>query len=153
MKALELKVPPLVLLVIAGSSMLAVSRISSNLCFTLPGVAWLSTVLATAGLIIAILGVVEFRAAGTTVDPRMPEQSAKLVVRGVYRFSRNPMYLGFLLVLVAWGLFLGSTFSLLFLPAFILYMNYFQIVPEERFMREKFGESYDQYSSQVRRWI
>ncbi len=105
------------------------------------------------GACIAILGVMEFRAAGTTVDPRVPDQSESLEIRGVYRCSRNPMYLGLLLVLCAWGLFLGSIPSLLFLPAFVIYMNRFQIIPEERFVREKFGESFSKYTSEVRRWV
>ncbi len=152
MKALELKVPPVALVAIVAASMWALSRISPNLYFTSPGVAWLSAGIALVGVCIVVLGVLEFRAAKTTVDPRVPDQSATLVVRGVYRHSRNPMYLGFLLVLCGWGLFLGNAFSLLFLPAFIIYMNRFQIVPEEQFMSEKFGESYTNYRSEVRRW-
>lgn len=153
MDALELRLPPLALVIIIGAGMLAVSRIPTNPGFAIPGAAWMSAAVAAAGAIIAVLGVVEFRRVGTTVDPRVPHQSANLVVSGVYRLSRNPMYLGFLLVLVAWGLFLGCIISLLLIPAFVLYMNCFQIVPEERFMREKFGESYNRYSSMVRRWI
>lgn len=153
MDALELKLPPLALVVIIAAGMLAVSRIPTNPGFALPGAAWISAAVAAAGAIIAVLGVVEFRRVGTTVDPRVPDQSANLVVSGVYRLSRNPMYLGFLLVLVAWGLFLGSIISLLLIPAFVLSMNYFQIFPEERFMREKFGDSYETYVTKVRRWI
>lgn len=153
MRVLELKVPPVALVAIVAASMWIVSRTSPNLSFTIPGVAWFSTGIAVVGVCIAIIGVLEFRAAGTTVDPRVPDQSVSLVVRGVYRRSRNPMYLGFLLALSAWGLFLGSIPSLLFLPAFIIYMNRFQIVPEERLMCEKFGESYNKYSSEVRRWV
>lgn len=152
-KVLELKVPPVALVAIFAAIMWAFSRISPNLYFTIPGVAWLSTGIAVVGVCIAILGVLEFRVAGTTIDPRVPDQSVNLVVRGVYRHSRNPMYLGCLLVLCAWGLYLGSAPSFLFLPAFIIYMNRFQIVPEERFMREKFGDSYNKYRSEVRRWV
>lgn len=152
-KVLELKVPPAVLVALIAATMWAVSRISPNLYFTIPGAAWWSAGIAAVGVCIAVLGVLEFRVAGTTVDPRVPDQSVTLVVRGIYRHSRNPMYLGFFLVLFAWGLFLGSALSLVFLPAFIAYMNCFQIVPEERFMREKFGESYNKYRSEVRRWV
>lgn len=153
LKKLELKVPPVLLVVIVAAGMWAVSRISPNLSFAIPGVVWIAVGLAMAGAGIAVLGVLAFRTAGTTVDPRVPEQSAQLVVRGVYRYSRNPMYLGFLLVLCAWGLFLGSAPSLLFLPGFIAYMNHFQIGPEERFMRDKFGKSFTRYRSEVRRWV
>lgn len=153
MKTLDLKVPPVVLVVIAAGGMWAVSGIYSELNFAIPGVAWWSTGIAVLGVSIAILGVLQFRKAGTTVDPRAPEQSTNLVVGGVYRYSRNPMYLGFFLVLCAWGLHLGSVISLLVLPVFIVYMNRFQIVPEERFMHDQFGELYDKYRSEVRRWI
>ena len=153
MKVLELKVPPLVLVAIVAAMMWAVSRVTPNLYFTVAGIGWWSAGIAVLGLCIAMLGVLAFRAAGTTVDPRVPEQSVNLVVGGVYRHSRNPMYLGFLLVLCAWGLLLGSVLALLFLPAFILYMNRFQIVPEEGFMHKKFGESYSKYRSEVRRWL
>nr|WP_203301217.1 isoprenylcysteine carboxylmethyltransferase family protein [Marinobacter sediminum] len=133
--------------------MWAISGIAPNLYFSIPGVAWWSAGLAVVGIGIAILGVLRFRAAGTTVDPRVPDQSANLVVSGVYRYSRNPMYFGFFLALCAWGLYLGSVVSLLFLPGFIAYINRFQIVPEERFMHDQFGEVYDKYRSEVRRWI
>lgn len=153
MNILELKVPPVVLVFVVAAGMWAVSAISSDLPFSIPGVIWLSACIAVAGIGIALLGVLEFRSAGTTVDPRVPDQSANLVVRGVYRYSRNPMYLGFLLVLCGWGLFLGNALSLLFLPLFVWYMTRFQILPEERFMARKFGETYTRYCSEVRRWV
>ncbi len=87
------------------------------------------------------------------MDPRVPDRSTSLVVRGIYRHSRNPMYVGFLLVLCAWSLYLGSALSLLFLPVFIAYMNRFQIIPEECYMRDKFAEEYTKYTSEVRRWV
>lgn len=153
MKNLELKVPPVVLVAVVVVGMWAVSRIALNSHFTFPYVEWWSAGLVLLGICIAIAGVLQFRMAGTTVDPRVPDQSSNLVVSGIYRYSRNPMYLGFLLALCGWCVFLGSMVSVLFLPVFILYMNCFQIVPEERFMQEKFGASYRQYRSQVRRWI
>jgi len=153
LNALELKVPPVAVVVIAAAGMWAVSQVSSGLHFSFPGAAWLSAGIAVVGIVIAILGVTEFRGAGTTVDPRVPEQSDSLVTSGVYRHSRNPMYAGMLLVLAGWGLFLGNFLSLLFVPAFFLYMNRFQIIPEERFMRASFGQSYSEYSSRVRRWV
>lgn len=153
MKKLELKVPPVILVAITAAVIWATSRISPDLHFTIPAAELVAVCVFIVGIGIAILGVLAFRTAGTTVDPRVPQQSEALVVRGVYRFSRNPMYLGFLLVLAAWCLYLGSVLSLLCLPVFVLYMTYFQIFPEERFMREKFGKSFDQYRARVRRWL
>lgn len=153
MNALELKIPPLLLVLLFGGAMWAVSRLLPAGYFTLPGRLWLSVAVMAVGVCIALIGVLEFRSAGTTVDPRTPDKSASLVVKGVYRFTRNPMYLGFLLILIAWGLFLGSVFAALLLPVFIIYMNRFQILPEERHMRALFGEAYDRYVSEVRRWL
>lgn len=153
MNALELKIPPIVQVFIVAGLMWALEGLLPGLGFVFPASLVVALGLATAGVVVALLGVLEFRSAGTTVDPRIPEQSASLVVGGVYRISRNPMYVGFLLVLTGWAVFLGNIASLLLLPAFVLYMNRFQIAPEERFMREKFGEAYRQYEAAVRRWL
>ncbi len=119
MKALELKVPPVVLVILFGAAMWAISRLLPSGYFTVPGRLILCTLMVLAGAGIALAGVLAFRAAGTTVDPRTPHQSASLVVDGIYRYTRNPMYLGFLLMLIAWSLYLGSVFAALLLPLFI----------------------------------
>jgi protein-S-isoprenylcysteine O-methyltransferase Ste14 len=72
---------------------------------------------------------------------------------GIYRFTRNPMYLGMLLVLTAGAVYLGNLAAFAVLPLFVLSMNRLQIRPEERFMREKFGDAYRDYAARVRRWI
>jgi protein-S-isoprenylcysteine O-methyltransferase Ste14 len=151
--ALELKVPPVVLVAFVAVGMWALSRISPDFSIAIPAAGWVASGIALVGMAIAVLGVLAFRTAGTTVDPRVPDQSESLVVSGIYRYSRNPMYLGFLMVLCAWGLWLGNVPALLFLPAFVLYMNRFQIAPEERFMREKFGDAFTRYCTGVRRWL
>ena len=153
MNALELKIPPVVQVVIIAGLMWALAGLLPGLSFAIPGSPLVALGIVMTGVVVALLGVLEFRTAGTTVDPRAPEQSASLVVRGVYRVSRNPMYVGFLLMLTGWAVFLGNIVSLLLLPVFILYMNRFQIVPEEQYMREKFGEAYAQYQATVRRWL
>ncbi len=152
MHPLELKIPPLILTLLCAFAMWAVALLAPGMRVALPGLNWLAAALATAGGLAALLGVLAFRHAGTTVDPRVPAQANTLVVRGIYRRSRNPMYLGFLLVLLAWGLYLGHLLSLLWLPGFVLYLNRFQIRPEERIMRQKFGTNYEKYTEQVRRW-
>jgi protein-S-isoprenylcysteine O-methyltransferase Ste14 len=82
-----------------------------------------------------------------------PGASSSLVIRGVYTLTRNPMYLGFLLVLVGWAVFLSNTLAFLLLPVFILYMNRFQITPEERALASLFGQEFVVYKSRVRRWL
>jgi len=152
-QTLELKIPPVILVLVTASLMWTLAVAVPSLGFTLLASLLAALVFAAIGVAFALLGVLEFRSAGTTVDPRVPDQSVSLVVRGVYRISRNPMYVGFLLVLIAWGIFLSNLASLALLPVFVVYMNRFQIVPEERHMREKFGEAYRQYEAEVRRWV
>ncbi|MBT8145188.1 MAG: isoprenylcysteine carboxylmethyltransferase family protein [Gammaproteobacteria bacterium] len=148
----ELKIPPVVLVLIAAVLMWALAE-AMPIPFTLPGAALVAVAVAALGIVIAVLGVVQFRSAGTTVDPRVPERSSTLVVGGIYRFSRNPMYVGMLLVLCAWALYLGSIAALVMLPLFVICITQLQIKPEERHMQAKFGNTYQQYKSRVRRWI
>ena len=82
-----------------------------------------------------------------------PQESNSLVIRGIYKFTRNPMYLGFLLWLLSFGVFQRNPFSLILAAGFVLYMNYFQIIPEERVLTDSFGEDYLEYKKSVRRWI
>lgn len=153
MKALELKIPPVVLVVLFSLAMWLVALWLPPLA--LPAV-WgqvLAIVLAGAGMAVALAGVLAFRRANTTVDPRVPQQTSSLVIRGIYRYSRNPMYLGFLLLLTALACYLMSAAAMALLPLFVLYMNRWQIAPEERYLLEKFGVEYQAYTKQVRRWF
>lgn len=63
------------------------------------------------------------------------------------------MYVGFLLMLAAWGVFLANVLSILLLPLFVVYLNQFQIIPEENALLVKFGDDYARYLKSVRRWI
>ena len=105
------------------------------------------------GVLIVLVGGYQFRKASTTVNPLLPEESSKLVTSGIYRYSRNPMYIGFFLFLVAWSILLGSLVTLLVLPIYVLLITKVQIVPEEVILEEKFQNEYRQYKSNVRRWI
>jgi protein-S-isoprenylcysteine O-methyltransferase Ste14 len=121
--------------------------------FSLQGQALAAIILAGAGLSFCAAGVLSFRAASTTTNPMAPGQTSSLVTRGVYRISRNPMYVGFALVLAGWGAYLGNALACLVVVAFIGYLTRFQIVPEERTLRRMFGGSYVAYCREVRRWI
>jgi len=119
---------------------------------TVPRVsAALAIALAGGGLDLA--GAISFRAVRTTINPMKPAASSSLVTSGIYRVTRNPMYLGLLLILVAWATFLSSAWALLGPAAFVLYMNRFQIAPEERMLSALFGAEYTAYQSGVRRWL
>jgi protein-S-isoprenylcysteine O-methyltransferase Ste14 len=100
----------------------------------MPNLARVTTAIAIAmaGIVIAILGVIALRRAKTTVSPLKPEATSSIVTSGVYGFTRNPMYLGLALALLAWAVFVSSAWALLGPVAFVLYMNRFQIIPEER---------------------
>lgn len=119
----------------------------------LPGAQILATGLAGAGVMAALLGVVCFRRARTTVNPLQPAAASHLVVSGIYRRTRNPMYLGMLLVLLGWGVFLAHPPAMLLAATFIPLMNRLQIIPEERFLAARFGADFTAYQSAVRRWL
>ncbi|QIB50236.1 isoprenylcysteine carboxylmethyltransferase family protein [Pseudomonas sp. OIL-1] len=153
MNKLELKVPPLVLVTLCMLLMWAISHLFAGLSSSIPGASALAGLLAAAGVFIAVAGVVNFRQARTTVDPTAPERATSIVSSGIYRSSRNPMYLGFALCLAAWAVWLENPPAFLVLPGFVLYMNRFQIRPEERMLSEKFGSEYSRYCQSVRRWF
>jgi|HigsolmetaAR202D_1030399.scaffolds.fasta_scaffold01395_16 protein-S-isoprenylcysteine O-methyltransferase Ste14 len=150
---LELKVPPLLLWLLFVAAMFGLARALPALSLSVPGASTIAVVFAVAGAALAFSGVVAFRRERTTVNPLTPNESSVVVSQGVYRFSRNPMYLGFLIALTGWGVYLSNVASALLLPVFVAYMNRYQIKPEERALLAKFGQEYAQYMSRVRRWI
>ncbi|MWV16904.1 isoprenylcysteine carboxylmethyltransferase family protein [Pseudomonas sp. L-22-4S-12] len=153
MSALELKIPPPLVLFVCGLLMWLPAYLLPGLNLELPGRLALAVLLVICGLGVAGAGVLAFRQASTTINPTRPSATSSIVSSGVYRFTRNPMYLGMLLCLGGWALFLGNPLSLLGLPLFVAYLNRMQIGPEERALGAKFGEPYAQYRSRVRRWI
>jgi protein-S-isoprenylcysteine O-methyltransferase Ste14 len=153
MNGLELKLPPLLLVVILAVSMWLIARASPDLTVPLPARVVVAILLLVCGISVATAGVFAFRKARTTVDPRKPEASSSIVTTGVYRYTRNPMYLGFLLALLAWAAFLSHLVVALLPVLFVIYMNRFQIGPEERALRARFGPTYDSYLQSTRRWV
>jgi protein-S-isoprenylcysteine O-methyltransferase Ste14 len=153
MRVLELKVPPPAVALVTAVLMWLVSRSAPALAFVFPARNLLVTGLVAVGLIIAISGVVTFRRARTTLNPTKPETSSSLVSWGIYRVTRNPMYLGLLLQLTGWAIFMSNPLAFLFLPAFIVYINRFQIVPEEQALTSLFAREFVAYQSRVRRWL
>jgi protein-S-isoprenylcysteine O-methyltransferase Ste14 len=153
MHGLKLKVPPLIVLFLMGIVMWAVARSVPGLDFTLPGAVPLAATATVAGVIVSVSGVASFRRAGTSVNPLKPGSSSSLVCSGVYRFTRNPMYLGFLLILVGWSMILSNFLAFLPIPGFVLYLNHFQIEPEEEVLTARFGQEFVDYRTRVRRWL
>lgn len=153
MATLELLVPPPVIALIIGTAMWGASPFVPSL--EVPSIVRVASAMVTAivGFGFDIAGIVSFRRARTTINPMKPETTSSLVSSGVYRITRNPMYLGVLFILLAWAVFLSSAWLLLGPLAFVLYMNRFQIGPEEKALLARFGSSYAEYMARVHRWI
>ena len=114
---------------------------------------WGAGVLLMLGMGFAIAGVLSFRRAKTTVNPLKPDLVSDLVTIGVYQFTRNPMYLGMLLVALAWTVFHSSVLGLAGVFGFKWFITRFQIMPEERAIAAQFKEEYAHYKASVRRWL
>lgn len=153
MNALELKIPPVAVALLVGAAMWGLAVWVPGLAGPLPRLPAVALLLVLAGALVALLGVASFRRAKTTVNPTTPGAASALVDSGIYGYTRNPMYLGLLLVLAGWGLWLAHALALLGLPAFVVYMNRFQIAPEERALTVVFGDAFTVYRHKVRRWI
>ena len=105
------------------------------------------------GLVFVLSAMRQFKQKNTIINPMTPKQTTTLVVDGIYNYSRNPMYLGLLLVLTSSGIFFGAWLSLLIVPLFWLLISTLQIIPEEEAMLELFGEKFVKYKREVHRWI
>lgn len=153
MSSLELKVPPPVLALCFALLMWLAAKLVYPVELPFGLRVGIAIVLVAAGLAVGIAGVVSFRRARTTINPTKPTATTSLVCGGIYRFTRNPMYLGLALYLLAWAAFLSNILALLFVPLFVGYINRFQINPEERALLALFGGEYTAYKHGVRRWL
>lgn len=117
-----------------------------------PAVSWPLWLLAGLAVLLDGSAVLAFVRRHTTVNPLTPQRSSVLVVSGFYRLSRNPMYLGMLCLLLAWAWWLQQWPALLGPLLFVLWLNRFQIAPEEHALLALFGEDYAAYCRRVRRW-
>jgi protein-S-isoprenylcysteine O-methyltransferase Ste14 len=153
MRSLELKVPPPAVALVIAVLMWLVSRVAPSLGFAMPARILIAIILAAAGVAIAVAGVATFARAKTTINPTTPEASSSLVNWGIYSITRNPMYLGLLLQLTAWAMYLSNPFSFVLIPVYMLYIDRFQIAPEERALASLFGRDFTAYQSRVRRWL
>jgi protein-S-isoprenylcysteine O-methyltransferase Ste14 len=150
---LETRVPPPVVLLIAALLAWGISRTWPGMELFIPGRRVVYWTLAGLGLAVAAAGVLEFLRAGTTVNPMRPRKVSSLVTSGIYGFTRNPMYVGDVLILAAVVVFFANPLGVAAVALFIAWMNVLQIPAEERALRERFGEAYDAYRARVRRWI
>lgn len=153
MNRLELKIPPPIVAAVVALAMWGLSMLGP--VFALPPGLRIAVVvlLVLAGLTFDLLGLLAFLAARTTVNPLRPQRSSALVTEGVYRITRNPMYVGMALLLTAWAAYLGALPAWLGPIAFVLYITRFQIQPEERVLDGLFGDDYRSWCARVRRWL
>lgn len=153
MKRFELLIPPPLVMLLVGVIMWVVSKIFPAFTFGSIQSIMVAVAVALLGLAVSLVGIVAFRRAHTTIDPKHLTETSTLISSGIYRYSRNPMYLGVLLMLVGWAFYLGNVLSLLCTLIFIAYITRFQIIPEERLLREKFEKEFLSYQRRVRRWL
>jgi len=151
--SLELKVIPPVQLIICASLMFALSYYLPQLNFSLVISNVVIVTLIVLASLLGALALYDFRKHQTTYHPHTPEKTSKVVNTGVYAYSRNPMYLSLVLMLIALALYLSNFSCFSVLPFFIWYNTRFQIVPEERVLEEIFSEEYRTYKETVRRWL
>jgi protein-S-isoprenylcysteine O-methyltransferase Ste14 len=149
----QVRVPPVALFVVVALLMWAVAAWLPSWRIALPGHTVVVVLLLLAAGAIGIAGVRAFGRARTTVDPLRPEKASALVTSGIYRRTRNPMYVALAIALLGWAVWLEHPLALLGVAAFVAWINRFQIAPEERALRASFGTEFERYCREVRRWL
>jgi len=152
MKALELKFPPAVVLLFCLGLAYTLSHFFIVIAMPSMGFA-LHWYISASGVLVALAGIVAFQKAKTTLNPTTPEKSSYLVSGGIFRVTRNPMYLGMQLIIIAAIFKFGNYYGFIAAAFFNLYITQFQIKPEERIIERIFGDEYLHYKKKVRRWL
>ncbi len=150
---MKLKLPPAIVFLIFGSLMYLLAEFLPVGYFDFFGRRYLIKALLILAVVISCVALIQFFLVKTSIDPKNPSKASSLVSNGIYKYSRNPMYLGLLLILLAWALWLGNAFNVLLAAGFVSYMNAFQIQPEESTLASLFGKEYKNYCIKVRRWF
>ncbi|MDB6056807.1 MAG: putative protein-S-isoprenylcysteine methyltransferase-like protein [Verrucomicrobiales bacterium] len=153
MKWLEHKIPPPIVTALFGAAMWGVAQISPRVDLATGIRTPIACLFFVMGVTVSGSALIAFRRARTTVNPNRPEKASSLVDFGVYRFTRNPMYLSLTSLLIGWTVLLAAPVALLGPILFVLFTTRFQIIPEERVLAAKFGNEFGDYRSRVRRWI
>ena len=150
---LQLKIPPPFVALIFLIHMGMVDYLYPETVFIFPYQLTIAVIIALTGLMIGIAAAIEFKRVQTAVNPRKPELAQSLVINGIFKYSRNPMYLGLVIIVFAAVIYTGNFIALMHPILLVIYLHYFQIRPEERILMDKFGEDYLVYMTQTRRWI
>jgi protein-S-isoprenylcysteine O-methyltransferase Ste14 len=151
--ALDTRIPPPLVMALLAVLAWMGARCSPAFSFPLPFASAIAVVVAGAGVVLNVLPKLAFARARTTVNPLRPAAATHLVTSGVYRHSRNPMYLGHALILLGWGIHLHHAAGLLAVPAFVAYVSRFQVAPEERHLSARFADEYAAFCRRTPRWL
>lgn len=153
MKSLETKIPPPVVALLVATAMWGIANATVDLgapaLLRLPLAGFLTAV----GAVFDLSALLGFHRARTTINPMKPGATTTIVQSGVYRVTRNPMYVGLVCFLCAWAAYLWSAWALLGPLAFIAYITRFQILPEEKILEQQFGAEYLAYKAKAPRWL
>ena len=150
---MKLLIPPPIQALLSAIMMCLISRYFTHANFSLNGINIFALIFLIIAVIIIVLSMYKFRKIKTTISPLRPNKTSSLVKSGIYEYTRNPMYLGLLLMLFSTALFLKNLISFLIIPLFILFITKNQILPEEETLENIFEEEYKNYKKKVRRWI
>ena len=142
--------PPILVLILVVSSFLSSKKID---LIHIPNQNLTSILILLIGILILIIPVSKFIKSKTTIDPIKFKKVNKLVTSGIYKYSRNPMYLGLLLIVISSSILYLNIYSVTTPMIFYYWINRFQIKREEIFLTEKFGKEYLLYMTRTRRWI
>ena len=145
------KIPPTILTLLFLIFNYILSFISLKI--EIPYKYFFTTLLIILGFYIIIRSSRLFARAKTSLDPLRPFKSTSLITNDIYKYSRNPMYFGYLLIILGSSVYLGNVISIIIIPLFIFTINFLQIIPEEETLKDLFGPTYDEHLSKVRRWI
>ena len=148
---MQTKIPPPIVLAICLLTLFLLRDLWGEFHFALQALP--SIVIISFGFFIAFASSRLFRKQGTTINPMNPETASVLVTKGMFRMTRNPMYLGMALVIIGTSVWLGSYFGGVIVASFVAYIHFFQILPEEQALQKSFGEDYEHYCGKVRRWF
>jgi len=150
---LETKIPPPVYGLLTAISIWGLDTLLPSLALIPSGHKPIGIVIILAGFSLDLMALMQFTRQHTSVNPLHPDKADHIVINGLYHYTRNPMYLGLLVALIGWCVYLGNIASFVCLPIFVWLLTRMQILAEERILAEKFGQSYTDYLKQVRRWI
>jgi protein-S-isoprenylcysteine O-methyltransferase Ste14 len=129
------------------------ANITSFINIPFYGSTFIAIILGIVGILFIVVSLTTLIRARTTEDPTNPSKTTTLVISGIYQYSRNPIYLGAVFILLGLSIYLTNILTVIFIPIYMLYLTRFQITPEERFLSIKFGEEYKKYQLKVRRWL